>query len=518
MKGVCVFLFLLTVTTAGLSQPKYELRAAWIASVEHIDWPSEAAVGNVALQKKEFTDLLDLDQRLGLNAVVVQIRPTADAFYPNPVEPWSVWLTGKQGTPPEPYYDPLAFMIEETHKRGMEFHAWINPYRALYNSRRDVASPTHITRIHPEWFLVYDNTTLFNPGIPEVWDYVTNIVRYIVHNYKVDAIHFDDYFYPYRTKGEYFADDAAYARYNRGLDKETWRRSNVDSLIVRVTQAIKQENPYCKFGISPYGVWRNLSRDPEGSDTHSSQTNYDDLYANILLWLQKGWIDYVCPQLYWERSHRILPYDLLLDWWHAHTYGRQLFIGLGIYKAGTNPAWRNPRELPEQISLARLSSDGAIYFSNQNFIHNPLGWSDSLRYHFYKYPALVPPMRWIDSVPPPPPLVAEARTGDSVHIVLSGASAKPLRLFVIYRYLPGDTSTALDPEHIYKIIPAANQQAALAVPAEPGMRLSRGLGGGDALPGEGSSAAPGATGDDERIRWVATAVSITNLESRPAAL
>jgi uncharacterized lipoprotein YddW (UPF0748 family) len=498
---------MLLIPTMGFTQPKYEFRAAWIASVEHIDWPSQAATGNVALQKQEFIDLLDMDQRNGLNAVVVQIRPTADAFYPSPYEPWSVWLTGKQGSPPEPYYDPLAFMVEETHKRGMEFHAWINPYRALYNSRRDVAAPTHITRVHPEWFLVYDNTTLFNPGIPAVWDYVTNVVRYIVHHYAVDAIHFDDYFYPYKAKGQYFADDYAYQQYNRGLDKETWRRSNVDSLVLKVSKAIKEENPYCKFGISPYGVWRNLSVDPEGSDTHSAQTDYDDLYANIILWLQKGWIDYVAPQLYWERTHRVLPYDLLLTWWHAHTYGRQFFVGLGLYKAGTNPAWKNPHELTDQISLARLSSDGAIYFSNQNFVHNPLGWSDSLRYNYYRYPALVPPMPWIDSTVPPTPLVAvSARSGDSNRIVLSGASSWPLRLFVVYRYLPGDTSTALDPPHMYKIIPALKQQGNITLPAEPGVHINgNGLGAAERSP-------------DERTRYLVTAVSMTNVESFPVAL
>jgi uncharacterized lipoprotein YddW (UPF0748 family) len=509
---------LLSVIT-GWAQPKYEFRAVWVASVDHIDWPSKEATGNVALQKQEFIHLLDMHQRNGMNAVIVQIRPTADAFYPNPYEPWSKWLTGKQGLSPEPYYDPLAFMIAETHKRGMEFHAWINPYRALFNARTDVASPTHITRLHPEWFLVYDNTKLFNPGEPAVWDYLTNVIRYIVKNYQVDAIHFDDYFYPYKAKGQYFNDDAAYRKYNRGLDLETWRRSNVDTIIYRISQAIKQENPYCKFGISPYAIWRNASADPLGSPTHGSVTDYDDLYANILLWLQKGWIDYVAPQIYFERGHRVVPFEDMLDWWHAHSYGKQMFVGLAIYKAGYNAAWRNPQELPAQVALSRISSDGCIYFSSQNFQTNPLGWSDSLRNNYYKYPALVPPMPWIDHTVPPSPMVATVPSGDSVHVVLSAATAWPLRLFVVYRYLPGDTSTALDPEHIYKIVPSDKQEGVITLWKGHGdLAPSRGMGsaGGPTPPGASASGSGSAWPD--QCRYAATAVSIQNMESLPVNL
>jgi uncharacterized lipoprotein YddW (UPF0748 family) len=491
-----LFPLLLLCGSVCFAQPKYEFRAAWIASVTHIDWPSPEATGNVVLQKQEFVHLLDMLQRDGLNAVVVQIRPTADAFFPSPYEPWSVWLTGKQGVAPNPYYDPLAFMIAETHKRGMEFHAWINPYRALYNSRKDIASADHITRVHPEWFLVYDNTTEFNPGIPAVWDYVTNIVRDIVRRYDVDAIHFDDYFYPYKTQGEYFADDNAYAEYNRGLDKETWRRSNVDSLILKVSRAIKEEKPWCKFGISPYGVWRNLYQDSTGSQTTSHQTDYDDLYANIMLWLQKGWIDYVCPQLYWERGHRVVPYDVLLDWWSRHTYDRQLYIGIGLYKAGTNPAWKNRSELPIQVAESRGVSQGCVFFSAANFMDNPLGWCDSLRENYYRYPALVPPMPWIDTTQPPAPQVEALVEGDSVHVTLSASDSLPLRLFVVYRYLTGDADTALDPVHIYKILPADGGQGRFNL---AGRR--RGRRRADA---------------DEKIRWAVTAVSRANVEG-PAA-
>jgi len=479
-----------TANDHASSSPKYEFRGAWIASVDHIDWPSKTAAGNVALQKQEFIDLLDMHQRNGLNAVVVQIRPTADAFYPSPYEPWSAWLTGKQGTPPEPYYDPLSFMIAETHKRGMEFHAWINPYRALFNSRKDVAAITHITRLHPEWFLVYDNTTLFNPGEPEVWNYVTNVIRYIVHNYPVDAIHFDDYFYPYRVSGQYFADDATYRKYNRGLDKETWRRSNVDSIIRRISRVIKVENPYCKFGISPFGVWRNKYKDPEGSNTRGGQTDYDDLYADILLWLKEGWIDYVAPQIYWERSHKLCSYDTLVNWWHDHSYGKQVFVGIGLYKAGYNAAWRNPRELPEQVVLSRELSQGCIYFSSQNFIKNPNGWSDSLADHYYKYPALVPPMPWIDDTVPLPPRVTQASGPGNILVSLDATGARPVRLFIVYHLPSGPTGPALDPSNIYRVIPADQQKGSFYL------------------------SAPGATNG----KWVVTAVSMQNVESLPVSL
>jgi uncharacterized lipoprotein YddW (UPF0748 family) len=394
---VSLLLIVLLAQQKIFSQVNNEFRAVWVASVDNIDWPSKTAKGNVELQKKEFIDLLDMHKKNGMNAVIVQVRPAADALYPSQYEPWSEWLTGKQGRPPVPYYNPLQFMIDETHKRGMEFHAWCNPYRAEFKIGVTITSPSHITKMHPDWFLVYGDKRYFDPGNKEAQQFVNTLIGDIVRNYAVDAIHFDDYFYPYRITGLEFPDSVSYKKYNNGLNKETWRRSNVDSIIAMLGNTIKNIKPVCKFGISPFGVWRNKDKDPDGSDTKAGQTNYDDLYADILLWLKKGWIDYVAPQLYWEFGHKAAPYEVLVDWWNNHTYGRHCYIGLGIYRAGSNDAWKDKTMLPKQIELLRSKPNisGMIFFSSKSFNNNPNGWNDSLQQHYFKTPALVPPMDWL---------------------------------------------------------------------------------------------------------------------------
>jgi len=394
------------------AQPIFEVRAVWVASVENIDWPSKKGL-NIEIQKSEFTKLLDLHQRNGMNTVFVQVRPAGDAFYPSSYEPWSEYLTGKQGLPPTPYYDPLQFMIEETHKRGMEFHAWINPYRAVFNISKSSIAPTHITKIHPDWFLNYGTTKFFNPGLPQVRAHVTRIVKDIVDRYDVDGIHMDDYFYPYRIDGKEFPDQKTFLLYGNGLSKDDWRRSNCDSIILQLYQTIRTANPRVKFGISPFGVWRNQSKDPRGSNTKGGQTNYDDLYADILLWLEKGWIDYVTPQLYWERGHKLCDYDGLLEWWNNNTFGKHMYVGHGIYRAGTNAAWKDKNELPLQIQKLRSLSNtqGSAYFSSKTFEKNPNGWNDSLRNNYYAYPALPNPMPWIDSIAPEMPFLEPLNDG-----------------------------------------------------------------------------------------------------------
>jgi uncharacterized lipoprotein YddW (UPF0748 family) len=382
------------------SQPIYEFRGVWIATVDNIDWPLKGMYDTYS-QKKEFIRQLDMHKSNGMNAVIVQVRPATDAFYPSPYEPWSQWLTGTQGKPPSPYYDPLQFMIEETHKRGMEFHAWCNPYRADFRIGESSIAPAHITRLHPEWFLNYGGQKFFDPGNKDAQQFVVKVVRDIVSRYDIDAIHMDDYFYPYRILGKEFPDQESFEKYGNGMDKEDWRRSNVDSIIETLSRMIKEEKPYCKFGISPFGVWRNQSKDPEGSATRAGQTNYDDLYADILLWLKNGWIDYVAPQLYWEFGHSAAPYEVLLDWWSKHTYGRHCYIGLGIYRAGSNSVWKDLTLLPRQIEALRNTPNiqGAIYFSSTTFNRNPNGWSDSLRLNYYKEPAIIPPMEWLPKRP-----------------------------------------------------------------------------------------------------------------------
>ena len=482
------------------SQPKYEFRAVWVASVENIDWPSRKGLP-VDSQKVEFTRLLDMHKRNGFNAVVVQIRPAADAFYPSPYEPWSEWLTGVQGQAPFPYYDPLQFMIEETHRRGMEFHAWCNPYRAVKAIGRSSIAPDHITRQHPEWFVRFQNTLYFDPGNEDVQAYVTNVIRDIVHRYDIDALHFDDYFYPYDIveggpPGKDFPDNASFAKYGNGMSKGDWRRSNVDSIILQISRVIKQEKPWVKFGVSPFAIWRNSSKDPEGSDTHGGQTDYDNLYADILLWLKQGWIDYVVPQIYFEFTQPHAPYGVLLDWWAHHSYGKQCFIGLGIYRAGSNAAWRDPTLLPREVQALRTypTVQGAVYFSSKSFDDNPYGWCDSLRNNYYNYPALIPPMPWIDSVRPEAPMthMEYDPKGLSATAWLSkGSQSDSLRGFAIYQ--SDSASIDIDSSRIFDFIP---YDPVAGFTAHPGPSEQKGNG----------------------VHYFATAISRTNVESRPVPL
>ena len=457
--------FVCTIFRTTNAQPKYEFRGVWVATVDNIDFPSNKFL-NSFNQRAEFVNLLDMHKRNGMNAVVVQIRPAADAFYPSQYEPWSEWLTGKQGVPPSPYYDPLQFMITETHKRGMEFHAWMNPYRAEFRIGKSSIAPTHITKVHPEWFINYGTVKYFDPGNKDVQKFVCTVVDDVVSRYKIDAIHFDDYFYPYRIAGKEFEDTASFRKYGNGMDRETWRRSNVDSIILMLSKTIKNANPYCKFGISPFGVWRNIDKDPEGSNTKAGQTNYDDLYADILTWLRMKWIDYVAPQLYWEFGQRVVGYEVLVDWWARHAYGRQMYIGQGIYRAlePKSYAWKNKNELPNQIKKLREypQIQGSIFFSSSTFNSNPNGWSDSLRNNYYKSPAIVPPMPWIDSIQPERPELVFDSTKQNLYPYSIDFYLKPdsaterVNRYVIYHFDDIEDLNTEDPKNIKEIIVAGN--------------------------------------------------------------
>lgn len=463
---VCV----LSCTNLLFAQPTYEFRAAWIATVDNIDWPSRGNY-NTARQKKEFTDILDMHKRNGMNAVIVQVRPATDAFYPSQYEPWSQWLTGKQGRPPSPYYDPLQFMIEETHKRGMEFHAWCNPYRAEFNIGSSSISPTHITRVHPEWFLKYGDKRYFDPGNKAGQDFVVKVIRDIVRRYDIDGMHFDDYFYPYKIAGKEFPDSRSFQLHGNGMGRDDWRRSNTDSIIVKLARVIKEEKKHCRFGISPFGVWRNNDKDPEGSATRAGVTNYDDLYADILLWLKNGWIDYVAPQLYWEFGHKAAPFEVLLDWWSKHTYGKHCYIGLGIYRAGSNSAWKDSTLIPRQLMALRNTPNihGAIYFSSKTFARNPNGWSDSLQQNYYREPALVPPMAWIKNPTPQAPEVRVVSNGttDSLLLEIRDCNASwKTKSFIVYAFRPDDIERdKSNPNNIVQIVHSSDRVVKVNIPA-----------------------------------------------------
>lgn len=388
--------------------PLYEFRAVWVATVLNTDWPSKNNLSTEE-QKAEFIKLADLHQRNGMNTLIVQIRPAADAFYPSKFEPWSEYLTGKQGTAPNPYYDPLQFMIDETHKRGMEFHAWLNPYRAVFDIKNSSVTSNHITKQKPKWFINYAGKKYFNPALPEVRDHFVKIINDIIERYAVDGIHIDDYFYPYKVANKEFPDEGYYKKMGNGLTKAEWRRSNCDSIIKQIWTAINAQPRRVKFGISPFGVWRNLSQDDKGSNTKAGVTNYDELYADILLWLQNGWMDYCVPQLYWERGHNLCDYDVLLDWWSKNTFGRHMIIGHAPYRAGTTKGWRDYNEIPNEIKNLRQykTIQGSSFFSSASFINNLNGWNDTLQQNYYSTPAIVPPMLWIDNEKPSIPTVIE---------------------------------------------------------------------------------------------------------------
>lgn len=386
--------------------PKYEMRGVWVSTVVNLDWPSRKGL-SVEQQKQEFIRIATAQKALGTNALFVQVRPAGDAFYPSQYDPWSEYLTGKQGQAPVPFYDPLKFMIEETHKLGMEFHAWINPYRMVFDINRSSVADNHVTKLHPEWFVTYGKQKIFNPGVPEAIKYVTGVVSDIVNRYDVDGIHMDDYFYPYPEHGA-FHDEAAYQQYGKGMSLADWRRSNCNNLVKSIHEAILRNNAMVKFGISPFGIYQNkTAATPDGSNTSGTQA-YSDLYADVLLWLKEGWIDYVTPQLYWEIGNRRADYATLIDWWSRHTYGKHLYIGEGVYRADESPsgAWRDREELPRHLNLDRSfpgKVQGQILFTSKNILHNPNGWADTLVENYYRKPSIVPPMPWINDVAPDAP-------------------------------------------------------------------------------------------------------------------
>ncbi len=394
---LCVLFSFFSQTLKAQFAPKREMRGVWIATVLNIDYPSVKTTSEYVL-KQEWIKLIDQHKAMGINALYVQIRPMADALYQSSIVPWSSFLTGQSGTAPDNGFDPLAFMIQTAHERGMEFHAWLNPYRAsMDNPNMANFAPNHILREHPDWCIFYNKRYIMNPGLPQVRAHITQVVAEIVQKYDVDAIHFDDYFYPYKNGNEVFNDYSTYEQYRGNITNiEDWRRYNIDLLIYNLSKTIKQIKPRVQFGISPFGVWRNIARDPEGSDTRAGITCYDDLYADVRKWCREGWIDYVAPQVYWTFGFQIAEHEKIVRWWSANSAGKTIYIGHAAYRVGESstrePSWSDPSEIPRQIQFSRTVKNvrGSIYFSSKSLISNRLGVGDSLKNNYYRYAALTP--------------------------------------------------------------------------------------------------------------------------------
>lgn len=387
----------LPVETAGR-----QFRAAWIATVVNVDWPSKPGLTS-EIQQQEFLHLLEELQRMHMNAVVVQVKPTADAFYPSEYGPWSQYLTGVQGQ--NPGYDPLAFMLEETHKRNMEFHAWCNPYRVSMQSDPAKLSQNHPARLHPDWLISYGGKLYYNPGIPATRTFILDSMMEIVRGYDIDAVHMDDYFYPYPVAGQDFPDEATYRQYGAEHfpQKADWRRDNVNQLMRDLAHSIKSAKSHVKLGVSPFGVWRNRATDPGGSDTTAGVQNYDDLYADTRTWIRNNWLDYIAPQIYWNIGFAPAAYEKLTAWWSREVagYNVQLYVGQAAYKI---PAWGNSEEMPNQLKLNQQDSavKGSIFFSVKDLLKNPLGFKDRLTDDLYKWWALTPVMPWLGGSAPSP--------------------------------------------------------------------------------------------------------------------
>lgn len=459
MNSLCAIAMLWIVVLPGLTiaqhAPKRELRAAWIATVMNIDWPSQKGL-SPQRQQEEFVKLLDTLKRVGMNAVIVQVRPVADAFYPSSFEPWSEYLSGTQGEFTRPWYNPLSFMIAEARRRGLEFHAWFNPYRASMNSSLDYAD-NHPIRKHPEWFLEYGGRYYYDPGHPEAREFVLQSIMETVKHYDLDAVHFDDYFYPYRIAELEFPDSCSYAAYGQAAyeNRDDWRRQNVDLFVEQLAQRIRQEKPHLKFGISPFGVWRNIDRDSTGSQTRAGQTNYDDLYADVIKWLREGWIDYVTPQLYWHIGFEVADYKVLLEWWSRNGFGRHLYIGQGIYRMGTK-GWEDPDELFNQVTLNRKHPDvhGSMYFSAKFFIQKDKGVSGLMR-RIYPEKALVPVMDWLPGQTPAAPTIKNisGSQGEGVRLEWTDSLSVSTAYYVVYRFNKGDSLDTDDPANILAVVP-----------------------------------------------------------------
>lgn len=412
---------------AGSDSPQREFRAVWIATVDNTDWPSEKGLP-VEKQKQELLQMLDTATALHLNAVILQVRPEADALYDSKLEPWSRYLSGTEGQSPSPYYDPLQFAVEECHKRCLELHAWFNPYRASITQKAK-HSPLHISNTHPDWVHPFGTLVWMEPGDPQVQQHTADVIMDVVKRYDIDGVHFDDYFYPYDIAPKNpFPDNSVYRKYRTGggtLNLDDWRRDNINSMVQEVYARIKKEKPWVKFGIAPFGIWQ-----PGYPTGIVGLNSYNELYSDSRKWLQDGMLDYLTPQLYWKISPPKQGYSRLLEWWlQQNTNGRHIYPGNNISNVGFKgkKAW-SFSEIVNQVHVTREQGAlGNIFFSMKVLMKNSRGFRELLLQECYPNPALVPAMPWLDNTVP------KAPEDVSAHIIHQTK--------VLLKWLPAEDST-----------------------------------------------------------------------------
>ncbi len=448
------FALLSTIPTlAQPMSPKREFRGAWIQCVN-------GQFTGLGRDKMQQTLIYQLDElkKSGINAILFQVRPEADALYQSSIEPWSRFLTGQQGRAPQPYWDPLAWMIDQCHSRGMELHAWINPYRAKTKGTTALAA-NHPYNLHPERFFEYDGQLIFDPAFPENRAYICHVACDIIRRYDVDGMHIDDYFYPYPANGLAIPDNASYARFGNGMDRGNWRRANVNAFIHDMHDSIRAVKPWVKFGVSPFGIYRNQKSDPNGSATNGMQ-NYDDLYADVLEWIRQGWVDYNIPQIYWEIGNKAADYDTLIRWWSAHASGRPLYIGQDVERTVKYPDTTNPQthQVYQKYNLQRSlpGIQGSCQWYAKACVDNPQNYATVLRQQYHRFPALQPTAPWIDATAPGKvKKLKPVRVNDAYILFWTAPKARNEMdravQYVVYRFAPGERIDIGDPSHIVAI-------------------------------------------------------------------
>lgn len=457
LKSLLLCLLLGTVVLAQTTYPKREFRGAWVATVANIDYPSS---GQASTETKiaELKLIFDRLKSAGITSVFFQVRSECDAMYASTVEPWSYWLTGKQGKAPEPFFDPLQIAIEEAHKKGMELHAWLNPFRATKTVGEYEIDDKHVTRQHPEWILSFRDLRMLDPGNPQARQYILSVIADIVNRYNVDGIHFDDYFYPYGphvTK----EDAESFRLYRKNFASvEDWRRNNINQFIHDAAELIHSAKPYLKFGVSPFGILENKYAGTNGFEA------YHILYSDPVAWLRDKSVDYILPQIYWEIGHQKADFAKLLPWWGSIGNGRHVYIG-HFASSYLSPKYAGaPGELQEQIKLVRANSHvlGSAFFSAKTIFQNWKNFGDTLAYKTYLYPALQPAMPWRDSIPPnASPKGTATIVGDQIQLSWdappTAADGEDAAGYVVYKFLAGADINLNDSRAIRAILPATQR-------------------------------------------------------------